>query len=189
MGGITSLGAENVPKSGPVIFCPNHISDSDAAALYATSPRRDIFFMARHELFQTPILGPFLKAYGGIPIKRDSSDRAAIKIAIEKVSSGASLVIFPEGRLSQDGEIQRIQPGAALIAIKSNATIVPVALHRTNWFLPYSDLIPKPSRLPARVIFGKPICSCEVRDLHGRRAVDLLNERIEGEIRKMIGQR
>jgi 1-acyl-sn-glycerol-3-phosphate acyltransferase len=188
LGGIWAYGAENVPNCGPVIFCPNHLSDSDASALYVTSPRRDIYFIARHELFQTPLLGPFMTAFGGIPIHRDSSDIAGLKTAINIVSKASALVLFPEGRLAQDSKLQKIQPGAALIAIKSGAPIVPVGLTRTNWFLPYGDVFPRRSHLPARVIFGKPIWPAEFEHLKGRTAVDAMTAKLEEQIRELTGQ-
>jgi 1-acyl-sn-glycerol-3-phosphate acyltransferase len=188
LGGIVTFGSENVPRLGPVLFCPNHLSDADPSAIYVATPRQDIYFISRHDYLEWPISGPVLKAFGCIPIHRDSADRQAIRSAIGIMQTNSCLVIFPEGRESLDSKLQRIQPGAALIAIKSGAPIVPVGLERTNWILPYATPLPRHSPLPVRVIFGKPIWPSEVAHLQGRKAVNALTARLETEIRTLTGQ-
>jgi 1-acyl-sn-glycerol-3-phosphate acyltransferase len=188
LGGITAMGTENIPSEGPVLICPNHLSDCDPLAIYVTCPRRDIYFIAKEDLFHEPVLGPAIRAFGAIPIKRDSPDRSAIRAAESVLRSGNVLVLFPEGRLSESGYLGLIQPGAAMIALRTGAPIVPVGLARTNRFLPYGHTIPQASRLPARVIYDNPIESRKNNAVVKRNLVDALTQLLEHRIRALTGQ-
>ncbi len=187
-GGITWTGVENIPMSGPVIFCPNHISDCDPCAVYVSTPRRDIYFMAKSELFEIPILGRMIRAFGTFPVKRDSADRASIRRAEAILNAGNSLVIFPEGQLSETGKLIELQPGAAMIALRTGATIVPVGLVRTNLVLPYAEVVPRHSPLHVRVVYGMPISVEPFEGMKSKVAIPLVNERIEREMRRVTGQ-
>jgi 1-acyl-sn-glycerol-3-phosphate acyltransferase len=188
LGGITTLGAERFPRTGPVLICPNHRSDCDPFAVFVTCPRRDIYFVAKDDFFHWPPAAKLLRACGAIPIKRDSADRAAIREASAVLESGGVLILFPEGRLSETGELGRIQPGAALIAMRTGAPIVPVGLARTNRMLPYGHIIPQPSRLPVRVVYGEPIEPSAIGSLTGRKAIDEMTSRLEAAIRRLTGE-
>lgn len=188
LGGITSLGAENVPLRGPVIICPNHLSDCDPHAIFATCARYDVMFLAKDELFEMPVLGAILRALPIIAIKRDSADRAAIRKAEAVLNAGGVLVMFPEGRLSESGQLGRIQPGAALISLRTGAPIVPVGISRTHWFLPYGHYVPRFSRMPARVVYGKPIVPDSGQAHPNRRIIDGTTADLESRIRGLTGQ-
>jgi 1-acyl-sn-glycerol-3-phosphate acyltransferase len=187
LGGLVSIDAGNVPARGPVLICPNHLSNCDPHVIMATCPRADIYFVAMDELFEIKVLGPIIRAFGAVPIKRGASDLAAIRQSIAILESGAALVVFPEGRLSKLGNLGPIHPGAAMMALRAHAPIVPVGLARTNLFLPYGAIIPRPSPTPARIRYGKPI-EHATTDGNGRKAVAALTARIEAEIRRLTGQ-
>jgi 1-acyl-sn-glycerol-3-phosphate acyltransferase len=140
-------GAENIPDKGPLIICSNHISWWDPP-LVGCSIKRRIYFMAKEELFKNPLLGYVLKAVGAFPIKRGEADRKAIKKSLEILEQAKVLGIFPEGTRSKTGELQKPEPGVALIALKSNAQILPVAIKGPyKLFKPVKVIVGKPYRL------------------------------------------
>lgn len=122
------VGAENIPKEGGVIFCPNHISAHDAITI-AISQKRNLSFMGKDSLFRIPILGWILKKIGAFPVKRGVGDIGAVRKAIEVIQGGNALVMFPEGTRNNTQELLlEFKTGAALVAKKGTGKIVPVAI-------------------------------------------------------------
>ena len=155
-GRLRSEGEHNVPRTGPVLYCPNHLSDMDPPTLFVTVPRR-AWYVAKDDLETMPVLGQILKHCRVIFIKRDSADRRALRLCENVLRRGEPLVIFPEGRCAQAGRLLPIQPGAVMLSIRTGAPIVPIGLRNTNKVLPYGEVRPRFSPSPVRVIFGKPI--------------------------------
>jgi len=141
-----SYRAENVPGRGPVILVCNHVSYFDPPSLGAASPR-PVVYMAKHELFRIPILGPIITWLGAFPVDRSRGDVGAFKAALGVLKSGACLGIFPEGTRNTDGTVQP-QLGAAMLASLSGAPVVPAYVSGTN-------AIKKFSRIT--VTFGEPL--------------------------------
>lgn len=143
------VGKENVPKSGPLVFGSNHISNFDPIVIGA-STNRQVRFMAKHELFKSPLIGRFLRYYGAFSVKRGMQDTTAMRQAIAIPHHGGCVVVFPEGSRSRTGEVGKGMPGVALIARKANAPIIPVAIVGPyRWFGPLTvrfgqPLIPSP---------------------------------------------
>ena len=127
-------GAENIPKTGPLVIASNHLSLLDPPVIGVAAPRK-VHFMAKQELF-VPVLGYIYKTLGAFPVKRGGADggadRAAIKHGIEILQSGEVLAIFPEGTRSKTGQLGKLEPGALMMAGKSNAIIVPTAVSGTD---------------------------------------------------------
>lgn len=124
---VSVSGLENVPETGGAIIVANHLSYLDPP-LIGVILRRPIRFMAKKELFRFRAFAWLIRKLGAFPVDRGSVDRAAIKEAIDTVSSGKLLGIFPEGGRSKDGRLQRGHAGAALIAIKTGAPVIPVGI-------------------------------------------------------------
>ncbi|ADD02411.1 1-acyl-sn-glycerol-3-phosphate acyltransferase [Thermoanaerobacter italicus Ab9] len=121
-------GLENIPKKGPVIICSNHISFLDPPVIGALLNRR-IYFMAKEELFKNPFLRLLLgTGLGAFPVKRGTADLSAIKTALTYLKKGKAIGIFPEGTRSKTGQLQKAEPGVAMLAIKGNAPVVPIAI-------------------------------------------------------------
>lgn len=139
------IGKENIPKSGPVIICSNHISNFDPPIVGITSTR-DIHFMAKGELFDKPILGRLLKAINAFPVKRGLADRNALRLGLDILKKGETLGLFPEGTRSKTGELGKPLPGVGFFALRSEATIVPCAI-----IGPYKAL------KKVTVVYGKPM--------------------------------
>ncbi|RYG73622.1 1-acyl-sn-glycerol-3-phosphate acyltransferase [Lentibacillus lipolyticus] len=142
---IQVIGKENIPKQGPVIICSNHISNLDPPVVGITSPR-DVYFMAKGELFERPFLRELLNAIHAFPVKRGMKDRNALRKGLEILEKGHTLGLFPEGTRSKTGEIGKPMAGAGFFALRSSASIVPCAI-----IGPY-----KPGKR-LTVIYGKPM--------------------------------
>lgn len=124
---ITVTGLENVPAEGGAIIVANHLSYLDPP-LVAVVLKRPIRFMAKGELFRFRVFAAVLRGLGAFPVNRVGVDRAAVREAINTVTSGQLLGIFPEGTRSKDGMLQRGHAGAALISIKTGVPVVPVGI-------------------------------------------------------------
>src|SRR5712691_8037022 len=156
----TALGLEHLPKGG-FLLLPNHISWVDALVLQLGCPRR-IRYIIDQELYQKPILQPFLRIAGCIPIDTRNS-RSAIRAAAEKIAAGEIVCLFPEGQLTRSGTLLRLRRGYELIARHANAPVVPVWLDQL-WGSIFSFqggrfFTKLPKRIPYRVMiaFGKPL--------------------------------
>lgn len=149
-------GRENLPAEGPFIICSNHISWWDPPLVGCLVTKVPVYFMAKEELFRIPVFGWILKRIHAFPVKRESADRRAIKTALETLKNGRVLGIFPEGTRSRTDELLPPQAGVGLIALKSEAPIVPVAIQgRYRLFR------------PVRVRIGKPLL---LTDFYGQKA-------------------
>ena len=124
------VGAERVPRMGPLIVACNHVSNLDPPALGVAMPRR-VTYMAKRELFSIPVLGPLITALGAFSVDRSRGDTAAIKTAIKVLQGGAALGIFPEGGRNADGS-KAPQMGVALLASYSGATVIPAYVSGTS---------------------------------------------------------
>jgi 1-acyl-sn-glycerol-3-phosphate acyltransferase len=124
-------GKENVPRKGPLIVAANHFNNADPPVLGATMPRR-LAFMAKNEMFQWPILGLAARLGGAFPVRRSEADLGALRKATAVLHNGEALAMFPEGTRSRDGRLHKAHPGTALLALRSEAPIVPVAIFGTE---------------------------------------------------------
>lgn len=113
--------------------------------------------MAKEELYQMPLLGRILPRLHAFPVRRGTVDRAALRRAEELLRAGELVVIFPEGRESETGQLQAFQPGTALLALRAGVPVVPVWIEGTDGVMPYGTMLPRWSRRPVRVRFGPPL--------------------------------
>jgi 1-acyl-sn-glycerol-3-phosphate acyltransferase len=146
-------GADNVPKSGPLIIVANHASDFDPPILSA-SVRRPVSYMAKEELFQVPVLKQAIRLYGAYPVKRGSADRSAIREALKQLEEGWAVGIFLQGSRTADGRIPKPKIGAALIAAKAQVPLLPVSLWGTHRIFVKGSPVPRPVPLTIRI--GEP---------------------------------
>lgn len=162
-GGIRFEGRQNVPRKGGVLITPNHISDGDPPAMGVAVPRA-CYFMAKEELFDMRYWGTLIRWLHGFPVKRNTADRAALRFAEDLLKKGEAVVIFPEGKISEDGTLQQMLPGALLVAKRANVPIVPTVLINTDDLMPYKKLWPRHIKKPIIVRFGPPV---PIEDLVG----------------------
>lgn len=135
---------KHVPRKGGLIILCNHLADCDPVVLQAACPR-GIQFMSKSELWDMKIVGPLMKWWGAFPVKRGEPDRASLRIASELAKGGAAVGVFPEGQLSEDGHLQEIKPGAALIIRMAGVPVICCGLRNTNRMVPYGSMIPRPA--------------------------------------------
>ena len=147
-------GAQHVPKEGPLIVVANHASDFDPPIL-SNCVRRPVSFMAKEELFEVPVLAPAIRLYGAYPVKRGSADRSAIREALKQLDQGWAVGVFLQGTRTVDGRIPEPKLGAALIAAKAQAPLLPVSLWGTHRILPKGSKLPR--SLPLTIRIGEPI--------------------------------
>ena len=146
------LGLENVPRQGPAILASNHLNLADPPLLAALVPRR-LVFMAKIELWSTPIIGPLYGLAGFIPVRRFEADVAALRRAEKVLRQGHVLAMFPEGTRSGRPGLGKGYPGTAVIALHSGVPVVPVGVSGTEGVsLPHCFL----KRTRVRVAFGRP---------------------------------
>lgn len=124
-------GLENIPKDGPVILAMNHIHWLDIP-MASVRVKRVTHYMAKIELFSVPILGGIMRRCGAFPVRRGEGDREALRTSERLLEQGEALVIFPEGHRSDTGALIPAHPGIALIALRSQAPIVPVGITGTR---------------------------------------------------------
>ncbi len=165
-------GRENLPVSGPLIICSNHISWWDPPLVGCVAWPRHVHFMAKEELFRLPVLGLIFRMVKAFPVKRDSADRKAIKKALDVLRNEEILGLFPEGTRSRTAELLPPQPGVGLITHKSGAAVVPVAI--IGPYVPFK---------PIRVRIGKPL---DFSEYYEKKAKAELLEKIAGTIMEEI---
>jgi 1-acyl-sn-glycerol-3-phosphate acyltransferase len=163
---LQACGVANVPTDCGVLLCANHASHLDAAAILAALPRdlalrtrtaaaKDVFgdYRAR-ELFSR-------LTTGAIPLQRSADFARGLRTLEAVLRDGRPLILFPEGRRSADGELVEFKPGAAMLALRTGAPIVPIRLSGVRESLPRGAYIP--TATDVRVRFGKPISPAPYR--------------------------
>ena len=169
-------GLEHVPKDGPLVVASNHGSHLDPPLL-GHALGRPVAFMAKAELFAVPLLGSVIRACGAYPVRRGASDREAIRTATAKLEQGWATGVFLDGTRQANGRVNNPLPGAALLAARSGAPLLPVAIVNSHRALGSGRIWPRLVPLQLRV--GAPIPPPESRrrpDLDATTA--LLKERI-----------
>ena len=118
-----------VPASGPLILVMNHINILEIPLIYARLQPRPVhgLVLARH--WKNPVVAWGLNACGSIPLQRGGGNLASFKKALGVLSTGEILLIMPEGTRSSNGKLQNAHPGVVLLALKSNAPILPIVTH------------------------------------------------------------
>ena len=166
------IGKENFPAEGGVLLCSNHIDNLDPPVVGINAPR-PVYFMAKEELFNVPVLGKILPDLNAFPVKRGMSDREALRKGLGILKEGNVLGLFPEGTRSKTGQLGKGLAGAGFFALRSESHVVPCAI-----IGPYKAF----SKL--KVVYGKPI---DMKELRERKAsAEETTELIMSEIGKLI---
>ncbi len=186
------VNAANLPADGGIVLVCNHQHLLDPPLVAASASRR-VHPMAKRELFETPLIGWILWAYGAFPVRRYSADIGALRTARNHLRGGAVVLMFPEGTRSREGEgMKPALRGAAMVALLAGVPIVPVAITGTEQIRLPSVLFRwiRRNRLYLRVEFGEPFTlpqqqagarqAEEATDFMMRKVADLLPERHRG---------
>lgn len=119
-------GLQRVPATDPLLIVANHLSWYDPLILGVVLPRR-IWFFTKQEVFHWPVVGGLCLLTGQIPVHRGASDRAALERALAYLRKGRAVMIFPEGTVERQEQMLPARSGAAMLALRSGATILPIA--------------------------------------------------------------
>lgn len=158
-------GIENLENLQlPAIFMPNHMSYLDSIVVPMAIPfkiRKRLSFAAAQDVLyeEYKILAvPAELLFNSFPLQRGEQEN--IKLGLDylgqMLDNNYSVVIYPEGRMSESGQLQELKKGAGLVAIEMDVYVVPVKIVGTANILPYAKIIPR-RRGEVKVIFGKPI--------------------------------
>jgi 1-acyl-sn-glycerol-3-phosphate acyltransferase len=149
-------GLDAIQKEKTYIYIPNHLSFFDIFALLAYLPV-DFKFILKESLMQIPIFGWAMRRAKYISIDRSSAAKAksTFKQAVDRIRSGASIVIFAEGTRSKNGHLQPLKRGAFYLAIESGTPIVPIAIKGTNKIMPKGSFKLKKGSITIQL--GSPI--------------------------------
>ena len=169
---------ERLDAEAPYILIANHLHALDPVAMAMFIPRRQICFLGKKELGKNKIANRLMTSAHVILVSRGDTDMAAMRNCMKAVKMKKILLIFPEGTRHHEGQMQQIQSGASLIAMRSKAPIIPMYIDRklsffkkTNMYvgepIPYDDLLEK----------GINAETCEE-----------MNERFRETFRKMIAE-
>ena len=172
----STAGNNRVPRQGPLVVVANHGSHLDPPLL-GHALGRPVAFMAKAELFRVPLLGGVIRACGAYPVRRGASDREAIRTATARLEEGWATGVFLDGTRQSDGRINSPLPGAALLAARTGAPLLPVAICNSHRAL--GSGLSWPRLVPIQLRIGDPIPAPASRrrpDLDATTA--LLQERI-----------
>lgn len=148
------LHPERVPRHGAVLLACNHASYIDPP-LVGAGLRRPIHYLARESLFRNPISAWILHQVNATPVDRDGGSASGLRTVINLLDRGEGVVLFPEGTRTRDGKPQSVRSGIGLIALKTNAPVVPVRVFGTYNAFGRRHRIPRP--FPIAVKYGLPM--------------------------------
>ncbi len=153
-------GNENLPREGPAIVIMNHKSNIDPvlAGMVCDRPLR---YMAKKELFGNRALRKLIVTLGAFPIDRGAGDRAALATSLDLLAKGDVLLMFPEGHRQTDHAVHEFMPGVGMLALRSGAAVVPLAMDGTQHMLRGV----RPGLPALRAIMGPTL---NLNDLSGR---------------------
>ncbi len=174
-------GLEHVPKEGALIAATNHTSflDSLVAVAYL---RHDVLPIAKVEIFRFP-WGPLFHGYGAIPLRRGEADLSALKRALQVLKENHVLLIAPEGHRTKTGVMESGREGVALLAERSGAPILPLAVWGGKAF--WSNLL-RLRRTPFGIRIGEPLAIIPLPEKPDRQVLRAITDEVMVEIARML---
>jgi 1-acyl-sn-glycerol-3-phosphate acyltransferase len=175
------VGMEHIPRRGAVLVVGNHVGTVEPALTGVFIPRLDVFYLAKSELFRTPLLAWLFRRSHAFPVVRDTPDRAALRVALRLLRDGHVLLVYPEGTRSWDGQILGdTHGGAGFIARHSGALVVPVASWGSERVIPRGSWLPRRADVELRIgaPFRLPAAGPDGKRLSNRQAAAAMMERV-----------
>ena len=166
---------ERVPQQGPLIIYTNHVNILEIPIIYTHLQPRKVHGMLLSERWNIPILRWMLSVTEAIPLHRAEADIDAIRLGLEVLGKGRTIIISPEGTRSHDGKLQPAHPGVVLLALHSHALLMPVAYYGAeNW----QENLSHHSRTDFHVRVGQAFHL----DDHGERVTHTVRQRMMDEM-------
>jgi cytidylate kinase len=153
----------SLPKQGAMIMAANHASSADPVLIGAFLNQilgRPLNWLGKRELVEYPLTGWAFRIAGIHPVDRDAADLEAFRTAMRILDAGHVLAVFPEGTRSRDGALQEVREGVGMLAIRSGAPVLPVAVIDSDLMWPRGRLLPRFGRR-VTVRYGKPFVVAE----------------------------
>lgn len=162
-------GRHLLPDSGGAMLLSTHQSVMDPV-LVGLCCNRFINYLARHTLFKNPLFSLLIRVLDAIEIDRERGGLAGLKEMLKRLKRGESVLLFPEGTRTSNGQIGEIKPGFIPIARRSGVPLVPIAVVGAYECMPKGAkwLVPH----PIAVVFGKPILANEYEELSDEELLD-----------------
>jgi len=182
---LTVLNRERIPNKRPLILASNHCSNLDPPVVGSVFEER-MRYIAKASLFRPALFGFALRTLGAVPVSREDERKAALvlKTFLGFLESGQTVLIFPEGKRSEDGNLQPLEGGVALLSQKSGCPILPVHLSGTFDALPMGRAFPRPVKIVMN--YGYPIDPAEIpSDLSEKAGRTWILERLSSEYRRL----
>lgn len=180
LGPVRIRGAYRVAGTGGVLVLCNHLSDVDPVILQYACPR-PLHFMAKSELFEMKGVGWMLRRFRAFPVRRGEADRKSLRYAVDLLKAGEAVGLFPEGQLSETGELQELKAGVALIARLAAVPVICCALSGTQRMMPYGKMIPRPAFHTVDATWG------DVRVFEKDTPPEEILAWAEGQLRSLLG--
>jgi 1-acyl-sn-glycerol-3-phosphate acyltransferase len=143
-----AYGTERLPGTGGAVLAINHLSAIDPP-LVGSFSNRAIWYMMKSELLEMPVVGEALTWTGAFPIRRGRGDRDGLRKARELVGAGHIVGVFVEGTRQRFGYPGAVHPGAATIAMKERAPVIPCGVESFGWS--------RRNRRSCCVVYGEPV--------------------------------
>lgn len=185
---IRCSGHEHVPAEGGVLVCSNHQSFLDPVLL-GLGFQRPCNYLARETLFRFGPFGRLIDFVDAIPLDREGGGLRGLKETLKRLKRGEMVLIFPEGTRSHDGGISPLKPGFLVLARRSGAALLPIALDGAFQAWPRRALLPRPGAV--RVCIGEPILPEAAKALSDDELLAELETRIRAchaEARRRLGE-
>ena len=155
---LETRGPENLPKAGPYLICPNHLSYLDPFIVMCLLPYRAFkrtFFVGASEYYVYWYMKILARLANIVPVDPDSHLLRAMKVGAHGLRRGRILCIFPEGARSYEGDLKEFKKGAAILAREIGVPIVPVGINGTYEVWPRDSMRIRPHKV--RLAFGPPL--------------------------------
>ena len=141
-------GVERVPLEGGAVVAANHFSGIDHPLIGAFCPRI-LYFLAKAELLEVPVVGPGLRWLGVFGVRRGEGDRDALRRARQLARAGNLVCVHLEGTRQRFGHPGRMQPGGLMIAMQEGVPVIPLGLDTFGWS--------PTNRRKCAVVWGEPM--------------------------------
>jgi len=181
---VRTHGLEKLP-AGPHIYASNHVSWFDVPALAKILPHYK--FVAKAELFKVPIFGRAMRSVGMIEIQRENRKAAfgAYEVAAERIRSGASVVVFPEGTRGRDYALRPFKKGPFVLAIAAGAPIVPIIVHGTIEIMGKGTMWVRPGTIDVHLL--EPVSTVGIDYDHREALMQTVRGRMADAMREIYG--